>query len=754
MSDEFKIQCEACGTRYNDIEEVCPYCGTPQPTPELRPEEIYIEDEPYLPSAIPFLEDEGYLPPEEDDFYSEKTYPPPLYDDQHAYSPEGSFVDDNIFAGEGEEFELALTDEDEVSFDNQDEYDEPLDAYDGHDDAFELDLETDEDEGEEEEVRPRYRLRWRILLGCLGAFICISTLYGGLGVLAAYHGLQERAADIEAEAELHYQRGQENLAAGIIELAIAEFERALSLNPNLLLAREALREAQNISQSQPTPTSEARSAAAAILLEEAETALKTEDWGEALELLSQVRDLNPDYKTKQVSEFLYEASYQQGLALLEPNTIEAALQSFDQALIEQPEETDALLEQANASLYIAGMTALGDEAGEAAVAALQELYEQEADYLDVEKQLVKAYALFGDTLTAEEAWCLAEAQYLEAVLLDPDDTDLQAKAEESNELCAAETAPQARTTPTKTAASVSGGGTPPTTGSNNAVAATTATPAPPQTTSAGAGSGFIFYGLFNPNELRWEILSIPAGGGSPKLVVSDGTMPAISPNGQFMVYRSEAIDSEGFHFFDFASRENNRITIRRQDILPRWGSDNTQFIFVAQEPATKRWQVELGFADGKSDPLILRDGRTPDWSADNRFIAYQGSDAEGNNPGIYIVPFNGGETQRITTHESDRAPNFSPNGSQLVYMSTQSGNWDIYTVSTSGDVPRQLTTYGGNDGLPVWSPDGSKIAYVSDSGGSWGIYVISAAGGAPTKITTWDGNKRPDWLLDQISWSR
>jgi TolB protein len=231
-------------------------------------------------------------------------------------------------------------------------------------------------------------------------------------------------------------------------------------------------------------------------------------------------------------------------------------------------------------------------------------------------------------------------------------------------------------------------------------------------------------------------------------------MPAISPNGQFMVYRSEAIDSEGFHLFDFSTRTNNRITIRRQDILPRWGGDNTQFIFVAQEPATKRWQVELGFADGKSDPLILRDGRTPDWSTDNRFIAYQGADAEGNNPGIYLVPFNGGETQRITTHESDRAPDFSPNGSQLTYMSTQSGNWDIYTVSTSGDVPRQLTTSGGNDGLPVWSPDGSKIAYVSDAGGSWGIYVISAAGGTPTKLTPWDGNKRPDWLLAQISWSR
>jgi TolB protein len=108
----------------------------------------------------------------------------------------------------------------------------------------------------------------------------------------------------------------------------------------------------------------------------------------------------------------------------------------------------------------------------------------------------------------------------------------------------------------------------------------------------------------------------------------------------------------------------------------------------------------------------------------------------------------------VTTHESDRAPDFSPNSNQLVYMSTQAGNWDIYTINVNGSgTPRQLTTYSGNDGLPVWSPDGSKIAYVSDSGGTWGIYTIGVNGGSPQKVTAWDG-KREDWLLAQIWWAQ
>jgi serine/threonine-protein kinase len=292
-------------------------------------------------------------------------------------------------------------------------------------------------------------------------------------------------------------------------------------------------------------------------------------------------------------------------------------------------------------------------------------------------------------------------------------------------------------------------GSAPVAATSNITPTAAAKPAPP----AGGGSGSIYFSAFNPAEARWEILAVPASGGTPKLVLINGTMPAVSPDGRWLVYHSELLDAEGFHRFDLTSGEDARITQFQRHILPRWGSDSNRFIFPAQEPGTGRWQVLLGFADGKSDPLILRDGRTPDWSSTN-LIAYQGTDPAGNNPGIYVVPFDGGEAARLTNHESDRSPDFSPDGSQLAYMSTQGGNWDIYTINTAGSVPRQITTSPGQDGLPAWSPDGSQIAYVSDGGGSWAIYVVNAAGGTPVKITPWDGTNLPDWLLAQIWWAR
>jgi serine/threonine-protein kinase len=231
-------------------------------------------------------------------------------------------------------------------------------------------------------------------------------------------------------------------------------------------------------------------------------------------------------------------------------------------------------------------------------------------------------------------------------------------------------------------------------------------------------------------------------------------MPALSPNRQLLLYHAELRDSEGFHVLDLTSGEDRRITLRPHHILPRWGGNNAAFIFVAEEPGTGRWQIQQGFADGKSDPIILHDGRTPDWSPDGSTIAYQGTNPQGNEPGLYLVPFGGGEPRRLTDHESDRTPIFSPNGSQLAYMSTRNGNWDIYTISTAGSSPRQITTNSSSDGLPTWSPDGSRIAYVSDAGGSWAIYTIPAGGGTPTKVTAWDGTRHPDWLVAQIWWTK
>src|SRR5688500_11839528 len=58
-------------------------------------------------------------------------------------------------------------------------------------------------------------------------------------------------------------------------------------------------------------------------------------------------------------------------------------------------------------------------------------------------------------------------------------------------------------------------------------------------------------------------------------------------------------------------------------------------------------------------------------------------------------------------------PALSPDGSLLAFA------WrgEIWTVPSSGGVARQLTRHSGADGDPEFSPDGSQIAFVSERNG-------------------------------------
>jgi dipeptidyl aminopeptidase/acylaminoacyl peptidase len=86
-------------------------------------------------------------------------------------------------------------------------------------------------------------------------------------------------------------------------------------------------------------------------------------------------------------------------------------------------------------------------------------------------------------------------------------------------------------------------------------------------------------------------------------------------------------------------------------------------------------------------------------------------------------------------------PQVSPDGKWVAYVlaeidkSTGKSNSDIWLVATSGGEPRRLTTSAGTDNHPRWSPDGTQIAFVSDRGGSSQVWLLPIAGGEARPLT-------------------
>jgi dipeptidyl aminopeptidase/acylaminoacyl peptidase len=83
-------------------------------------------------------------------------------------------------------------------------------------------------------------------------------------------------------------------------------------------------------------------------------------------------------------------------------------------------------------------------------------------------------------------------------------------------------------------------------------------------------------------------------------------------------------------------------------------------------------------------------------------------------PEIWIVPATGGDPVRFTTNdEGDRAPQWSPDGRSLAFLSRRPGSefTQVYVIPAAGGEARRLTSAANNVGSFKWSRDGSRVAY-------------------------------------------
>ena len=112
---------------------------------------------------------------------------------------------------------------------------------------------------------------------------------------------------------------------------------------------------------------------------------------------------------------------------------------------------------------------------------------------------------------------------------------------------------------------------------------------------------------------------------------------------------------------------------------------------------------------------------------------------------------------------------FSPDGRSIAFMSTASGNADIYVLPFMPEQPQHLaaaanvTNDPGGDFRPDFSPDGARIAFTTDRDTAVAghpifgftrqregdVYVMDRDGGNLQRLTTtpdWDGS--PEWSAD------
>jgi ABC-type sugar transport system substrate-binding protein len=161
-------------------------------------------------------------------------------------------------------------------------------------------------------------------------------------------------------------------------------------------------------------------------------------------------------------------------------------------------------------------------------------------------------------------------------------------------------------------------------------------------------------------------------------------------------------------------------------------------------------EVYIMGPDGK-DPLNLTgnpgDDFDPSWSPDGSRIAFVSNRAneQGGGQFIYVMNADGSGARQLNQENESKWPDWSHDGSRITY--TAQG--DIYVINADGSGQAiNLTSSPEDDQQSTWSPDGSQIAWLSGSDRNWNIFVMNADGSNVRRLT--DDGKVADvqWTVD------
>src|SRR3984957_19818424 len=104
-------------------------------------------------------------------------------------------------------------------------------------------------------------------------------------------------------------------------------------------------------------------------------------------------------------------------------------------------------------------------------------------------------------------------------------------------------------------------------------------------------------------------------------------------------------------------------------------------------------------------------------SPDGKWVLYTVStpdmDANRGVSNIWIVPTTGGASLQLTQSGHDSSPVWSPDGKTIAFLSSRSGDSQVYLLSMDGGEAKPLTTISTGVDIAKWSPDGKTIAFTS-----------------------------------------
>jgi Tol biopolymer transport system component len=215
--------------------------------------------------------------------------------------------------------------------------------------------------------------------------------------------------------------------------------------------------------------------------------------------------------------------------------------------------------------------------------------------------------------------------------------------------------------------------------------------------------------------------------------------------------RSHIPGIEDVYVLPIEGGEPRRITFDNRDITGvGWSPDGSSLVFSSNRAGTySMWKSRLV---GGEPEWIAGGGmklKHPAVARQKDVVAYENWVYEIN---IWQVPAKdpSNADSVVSSTQWDMQPQFSPEGNRIAFISTRSGNAEIWTAGADGANPIQLTSLGGpHTSQPRWSPDGEHLVFVSRPEGQADLYTVAVSGTPPRRLTSHELDEMaPSWSAD------
>lgn len=199
------------------------------------------------------------------------------------------------------------------------------------------------------------------------------------------------------------------------------------------------------------------------------------------------------------------------------------------------------------------------------------------------------------------------------------------------------------------------------------------------------------------------------------------TFPRFSPDGTRIAFARWISDYASDLFVaDIKTKQLKQLTFDNKRIPSlQWTPNGEEILFVSNRQGRPNiWRISatggpITQVSGVGDPVdhiaLSRDGKLLAYSqvSNDTVIEIHSLSSITRNKGLPAQPL-----CKIDSSRTEFSPRFSPDGSQIVFTSAQTGFDEVWIANADCSGPQQITKFNKEGvGSPRWSPDGQSIVF-------------------------------------------